>query len=297
VRFVGRVRDLVARVGRWIQRHRPIRLARGMIAGFLDIDGMLYAGAIAYFALLSLFQLAVLGVVVLGQLIGQAAARQAVISQLIEYTPLSEEDAVDITGAVLEAHAGFGLLAVPLLLFGGIGLFFAVQRGVSRAFSSAPRANVLREQLVNLGLMGLAGSLLVASLVIGLVVGLVQARIEAVDLPGGWLLVQAIGLVVPFTLAFLALVLVYRFIPSGPVRLRHVWPAALLAALAWTVLQALLSLWATRIADYATVFGPISSAVTLVMFVFASAMIVLLGASLANAWLVDETAESLPSEA
>jgi membrane protein len=145
--------------------------------------------------------------------------------------------------------------------------------------------------------MGLAGSLLVVSLVIGLVIGLVQARIEAVDLPGGWILVQAIGLVVPFTLAFLALLLVYRFIPSGPVRLRHVWPAALLAALAWTVLQALLSLWATRVADYANVFGPISSAVTLVVFVFASAVIVLLGASLANAWLVDETTESLPSQA
>ena len=294
---MGTIRDLVARVGRWIQRHPPVRLTRAMIAGFIQIDGMLYAGAIAYFALLSLFQLAVLGVVLLGQLIGEGNARQVMVSQIVEYTPLSREDARDITAGVLEAHAGLGLLAVPLLLFGGIGLFFAVQRGVSRAFSTAPRGNALREQLLSLGLMGLAGSLLVVSLAFGLVVGLIQQGIEAVDLPGGWLLVQAIGLVVPFTLAFLALVLIYRFIPSRDVRLRHVWPAALLAALAWTILQALLSLWATGVADYASVFGPISSAVTLVMFVFVTSVIMLLGATLAHARLVDDDSQALPSEA
>lgn len=267
-----------------------------MLAGFVQIDGMLYAGAIAYFALLSLFQLAVLGVVMVGQLLGEATARQVMIDQIVEYTPLTTEDAVDITEAVLAAHAGLGLVAVPLLVLGGIGLFFAVQRGVSRAFFTTPRGNVLREQVLNLGLMGLAGLLFAASLVFGVVVGLIQAGIEAVEVPGSWLLVWGIGLVVPFGLAFVALILIYRFVPQGEVRVRHVWPAALLAAVAWTILQALLSLYATRIADYANILGPISSAVTLVVFMFASAVIVLLGASLAHAWLVDERTESLPSE-
>jgi membrane protein len=297
VTFVGRVRDLVARVGRWIQRHRPIRLARGMVTGFMEIDGMLYAGAIAYFALLSLFQLAVLGVIVLSAVLGEATAREVIVDQIVDFTPMTREDALETTGAVLAAHAGIGWLALPLLAFGGIGLFFALQRGVSRAFSTSPRPNLLREQLVNLGLMALVGLLLVASLLIGLVVGVIQTGLERVNLPGGWLLVQAIGLVVPFTLAFVALLLIYRFLPSGPITVRQVWPAALLAAVAWTGLQALLALFATRVADYADVFGPMSTGVSLVMFVFISAMIVLLGASLANARLVDDARKSLPSEA
>jgi YihY family inner membrane protein len=284
---VESIRDLLRRVGRWIQRHPPVRLTRGMVTGFVRTDGMMYAAAIAYFALLSLFQLAVLGVVLLGLVLGEAEARRLIIIQLVLYTPLSPRDAIDITDAVLETHRSLGLLAVPLLLFSGIGLFFALQRGVSRAFSTTPRGSILREQLVNLGLMALVGALLVASLIIGFVVWLIEAGLERLDLPGGWVLVQAIGLVVPFVLAFVALVLIYRFIPRGPITVRLVWPAAALAAMALTVLQALLSLYATRLADYASVFGPISSAVSLVMFAFVSGVIVLLGANLANARLLD----------
>ena len=68
---------------------------------------------------------------------------------------------------------------------------------------------------------------------------------------------------------------------------RVVWVAALLAGLAWTGLQLLLTLFATRVADYANVFGPIGTAVSLVLFAFISSVIVLLGASLAHAKLVD----------
>jgi membrane protein len=285
---VGLIRDLIARVNRWMRRNRPIRLARGMITGFIETDGMLYAAAIAYFALLSLFQLAVLGIVVLGAILGEARARLLIVTQLVDYTPMTTEDALDTTAAVMDAHAGIGLLAIPLLIFGGLGLFFALQRGVSRAFHTTRRANLLREQLVNLGLMALVGMLLVASLVIGLVVALVQAAIEFIDAPGGWFLTQAIGLVVPFSLSFAALLLIYRFIPAGRVTIKVVWIAALLAAAGLTVLQGLLTLYATRVADYADVFGPIGTAVVLVLFMFISSMIVLLGASLAHAKMVDE---------
>ena len=259
-----------------------------MITGFIQTDGMLYAGAIAYFALLSLFQIAVLGIVLLGVLLGEDRARALVIQQLVAYTPMSAGDALDVTGAVLEAHAGLGLFAIPLLAFGGIGLLFALQRGVSRAFHTTPRAGALREQLTNLALLALIGVLLAASLFIGVVVGLVQAVIERIDVPGGWVAVQAVGLVVPFLLSFASLLLIYRFIPAGPVTLKVVWVAALLAGAAWTGLQLLLTVFATRVADYANVFGPIGTAVSLVLFSFVSSVIVLLGASLAHAKLVDE---------
>jgi membrane protein len=282
------ITDAIARVGRWMQRYRPVRLARAMVTGFVQTDGMLYAAAIAYFALLSLFQLAVLGIMLLSFILGEAPARLLVINQLVEFTPMEIEEAIDITRAVMAAHAGIGYLAIPLLIFGGVGLFFALQRGVSRAFHTTRRANILREQLINLGLMALVGVLLVASLLIGVVVGVLQIAIEFIALPGEWFLVQGIGLVVPFSLSFVALLLIYRFIPSGRVSVRVVWVASLLGAAALTVLQGLLALYATRVADYADVFGPIGTAVVLVLFMFASSVIVLLGASLAHAKMVDE---------
>jgi membrane protein len=287
---VERLRDLVARVGRWTLRHRPIRLVRGMVTGFIETDGMLYAAAIAYFTLLSLFQLAVLGVLVFGAFLGEVEARRLVVDQIVEFTPMTEVDAFEIVTAIRETHAGMGFFAVPLLIFGGLGLFFAVQRGVSRAFWSTPRANLLHEQLVNLGLMILVGLLLLVSLTVGVIVGLVQYGLERAAVPGALLIAQVVGLVVPFTLAFIAMLLIYRFIPAGPITVRAVWPAALIAAVAWTALQALLALFATRVADYADLFGPIASAVSLLVFVFASSIILLLGAGLAHARVVDATA-------
>jgi hypothetical protein len=71
------------------------------------------------------------------------------------------------------------------------------------------------------------------------------------------------------------------------------WPGALVAALLWTVLRFGFTYYATNIARYDSAFGPISTAITLLVFLYFASVIALLGAEVARARAVDD---ELPGE-
>jgi hypothetical protein len=171
---VESIRDLLARVGRWIQRHPPVRLTRGMVTGFVRTDGMMYAARSRTSPCSRSSSWRCWGSFCSGWCSGRRRRGGGHHPARRVHAALSPRRDRHHRCRPRDPR-GLGLLAVPLLLFGGIGLFFAVQRGVSRAFSTTPRASILREQLVNLGLMALVGALLVASLIIGFVVWLIEA--------------------------------------------------------------------------------------------------------------------------
>jgi membrane protein len=58
---------------------------------------------------------------------------------------------------------------------------------------------------------------------------------------------------------------------------------ALVATVLWTLLRIGFTWYATRVADYASLFGPISSAITLLVFLYFASIVVLIGAELVAA--------------
>src|SRR6185503_4111382 len=67
---------------RWASRRRSTRVGRRALAGFALHDGPSVASSMAYFAILSLFQVIVLGVIVFSLLIGEGEARRILIGRL-----------------------------------------------------------------------------------------------------------------------------------------------------------------------------------------------------------------------
>ena len=60
-----RLRDWADAFELWLDEHRSTRVARGAVVGFIAHDVLQYAGAMAYFAVLSMVNLFILGVVAL----------------------------------------------------------------------------------------------------------------------------------------------------------------------------------------------------------------------------------------
>jgi chromate transport protein ChrA len=106
--------------------------------------------------------------------------------------------------------------------------------------------------------------------------------------PGGGGALAAIGLVVPAILIFVAFAAIYRIVPNRHVSLREVLPGALVAALLWTVLRFGFTYYATQVAHYDSAFGPISTGVTLLVFLYFASVIVLLGAEVSRASVVED---------
>src|SRR5207237_10353471 len=87
-----RLRDWADAFELWLDEHRSTRVARGAITGFIAHDVLQYAGAMAYFAVLSMVNLFILGVVVLTFVVGEGTARNFVVDRVTQTMPLAGAD-------------------------------------------------------------------------------------------------------------------------------------------------------------------------------------------------------------
>ena len=288
---MDRIRALVARLDAWSMAHRWPRIGRRALSGFLAHEALQYAGSMAYFSVLSLFQLLVLGVVIFSLFLGQGEARRFIVDQVSAGSPLDADDGGrdHRLGHRRSRRDRLHRRAVP-----GAGARSA-SSPPCRAGSAAPSPTskprgFLADKLIGLALMGITGVLAVASLVVGIVTGILQEAANGVmgAVPGGSAAIGLIGLVVPFLLIFVAFLLIYRIVPNRRVTLGEVWPGALVATLLWTVLRFGFTYYATNVARYDSAFGPISTAVTLLVFLYFASVIILLGAEVARAAALED---------
>lgn len=248
-------------------------------------EALQYAGSMAYFAVLSIFQLLVLGVVVFSFFLGDDRARAFVLEQVQAGSPLDPETINGVIDAVIESRGGIAIVSGGFLFWSALGVFSSLSSGIERAFESAKARPFLQDKLIGLFLMAVTGVLAVASLLIGIVTGIVTeaATDTLAAVPGGGGALVAVGLVVPAILIFVAFAAIYRIVPNRHVSLGEVWPGALVAALLWTVLRFGFTYYATQVAHYDSAFGPISTGVTLLAFLYFASVIVLLGAEVSRA--------------
>jgi membrane protein len=292
--MVDRAKRIVHDADAWLIRHRWTRIGRRAVAGFLAHESLQNAGSMAYFSILSVFQLLVLGVVAMSFFLGEGEARRFVIEQVEAGTPMDPDTITAIIDGVIESRGGIGLISGAFLLWGALGVFSALNRGIASAFVSAERRGFLQDKLIGLAVMAVTGLLGVASVAIGIVTGIVQGAADDVlaMIPGGGLALGAIGFLTPILLIFVAFLAIYRLVPNRPVSLSEVWPGAVVATILWTALRFGFTWYTTNVANYDSAFGPISAAISLLVFLYFASVIVLLGAEVARASVLDDIAET-----
>ena len=286
------IRRRIGRIDGWIERHRLARVSRRAVGGFLEHEALQYAGSMAYFGVLSMFQLLVLGIVIGSFVLGEGEARQFVIEQVQAGTPLDPEIVTGVIDATIESRGSMTIISFGFLLWSALGIFGALSGGINRVFEHAPRRSLLADKLIGLLLMALTGLLAFASLVVGIVTGVLQSAASDLmsGVPGGSTAVWMIGLVAPLLLIFVAFWVIYRVVPNRPVTWREVLPGAVVAALLWTILRFGFTWYATRLANYDSAYGPLSTGIVLLVFLYFASVIVLLGAEFARASALDDEA-------
>ena len=299
--MIDRLKAMVGGLNRWIDRHVWTRAARRAVSRFLAHDDLQYAGSMAYFSILSVFQLLVLGVIGLSFFLDELEARKLVVGLVTRASPLDASTVSEIIQSINEARTGIGILSLAFLLWGALGLFSAINKGINMAWSGpgGPPPAFLRDKLIGLLLIVLTGALGVLSVGVGIVIGVLE-RVSApilTQLPGGGLALALVTLLVPLLLSFVALVVLYRLVPTPPLTFSKVWPGAAVAAVLWEALRHLFTFYTTQIARYDSAFGPISTGITLIVFLYFASVILLLGANIAEAYAVESGKVAAPAAA
>lgn len=255
----------------------------------------LVAGSIAFFSILSIAPLLVIGVVMAGVLVGTSTARAELMEELGKSLGRAEAARIDALVADVHASSGswwFTVVSALLVLYGATRLFVAVQHGLNQIWdvgppSSAPVAPlrerlriVLRKRLLAFLMVLGAGMLIIAVVVVRLVLVDVVLWLEKTPVAFVWRVLEPLGSFAVVTFIFAA---VYKVLPD----VRLGWRDVLIGALATAVL---FSLGLVALRFYLRVVAPGSTSgaagsfAVMLVWLYYCAHIFLLGAQFTWQW-------------
>jgi membrane protein len=262
-----------------------ISLAKQSINAWIDDYAPSMGAALSYYTLFSLAPVLLLAIAVAGLLFGADAARGQIVAQLGGL--VGPEGATAIEGLLKNAgkpeqSALASAVGFVTLIIGATSVFAELQSDLDRIWRAPAAAKpsgiwgILRTRLLSFGVVLSIGFLLLVSLV-------VSAALAAFGkwyggwLPGWVITLQILNQVISLGFVSVLFAMMYRMLPSVRVEWRDVWYGALATGVLFTIGKYLIGLYLGK-AGVASGFGAAGSLVVLLVWVFYSAQIFLLGA-------------------
>ncbi len=286
---------------------RAYRLGWDTLQGFVDDDALTRAAAIAYFTLFSLGPLIFLVSGIANFIFGEAEVQAALAVQLRGL--LGREAASTVQGmaeaALGQVRGGWALtIGLATLVITASGAFAALQGALNAIWKTeAPIAATqgsviaafLRARALSVGLVGTTAFLLLASLIASTAITafgewLTSGREEAV-----WLLSIA-NFALSFALITCLFAAVFKILPDRRLQWRDVIVGAIATAFLFTLGKGAIGLYIGR-AEVSEGFGAAGSLAVVLLWLYYSAAIFLLGAEFTRAWSGKEpTTPTLPTD-
>lgn len=275
----------------WLAFLRPLRPLRPLgrvllltVNGFLDDRGPRMGAALAYYTLFSLAPLLLIVVSVAGLVWGGEAVRGELVGQL--QSLLGPAGAATIEGMLKSVAWPVGgwlstVIGLGLMLVGATTVFAELQDALDTIWRVPARPVQgwwawLRARLLSFGLILGLSFLLLVSLLLGAVMAAAQTWWKPWF--GEWLIVAAVAnTVISQGLVVAVFALIFKWMPRARIAWRDVLLGALVTAALFELGRSGIGLY-LRSSGVVSGFGAAASVVALLVWVYFSAQILLLGA-------------------
>ena len=261
----------------------PGTFVLSVLKGFRANQGLLLAGAVAYYALLSLIPLLILILIALSHVIDQARLLETVATYLEFVVPGESRALVSDLAIFLDHERVVGGVLLITMIFSSALAFTVLENAMSVIFHH--RVAIHRRRFIVSALMPyffillLGIGIVIVTIVSGRLAVLATHHIVVFGLPrsldhfSGYLLylMGVAGEVMMLTA-------VYLVMPVGPPSWRHALIGGVTATLLWEVTRHLLVWYLTRISQIQLVYGSLTTAIAALLTVEVAAIILLFGA-------------------
>lgn len=265
------------------------RLLRSTAEGYIEDDAFSRGASIAYFTLFSLAPVLLVVIAVAGMVFGREAAQGAVVGQLSGL--MGRDTAVAMEAMIRSASESLSGTLATILGLGAIvlavsGVFGEVQLALNAIWKVKPSGSVVsrlvRARIASLGLVVSLGFVLVVSLAFSAAVTAFGEYLKS-WLPATGLALQVVDFVISGLLIAGIFAAFYRVLPDRDLGWRDVLPGALFAALLFQGGKYLIALYIGE-TGVASSFGAAGALIVMLLWIFYSAQIFLLGAEFSRAW-------------
>ncbi len=297
-----RLRLLERRRLRWLARHPGAFIWR-TLKSFRANQGLLLAGAVAYYALLSLVPLLILSVIALSHVIEPARLLSALAEYLEFVAPGQSGSLVDELRTFIDHRTRIGPVLLVTMVFFSALAFTVLENAMSVIFFH--RVTIKRRHFLASAVMPYLFALAVGLglLLVTLMSGALQTlgtrdvrifgELHSLGILSGVLL-YLLGVAGEVLL----MTAVYLVMPVGRLALRHALIGAIAATLLWEGTRHVLVWYYARISQIQVVYGSFTTAVAVLLSVEFGAIIVLYGAQvIADFERIETEPQGTPAEA
>jgi membrane protein len=265
-----------------------VPLSKKSIGRFMDDDAMTMAAALAYYTTFSIAPLLLIIIGIAGLIFGRAAVQHEITGQI---QGLIGVDAAKEVGSIIEnagQHSSTGLVSTILgflaLLFGATGALAQLQSSLDRIWRVKPDPkaggvkNFVGQRILSLGMILAIAFLMIVSLAMSAALSAFGGWIASI-LPQGFSapLLQILGNVASLLVLGLMFAAMFKFLPDAKIAWPHVWIGAAITTVLFTAGKYLIGVYLGH-SGTTSAYGAAGSFVLIVLWIYYSSLILLLGA-------------------
>jgi membrane protein len=255
------------------------------LAGWWKDDVPRLGASLAFYTLFALAPILVVAIAIGGLVFGEEAVRGEVVGQIqgligrrgAETVQAMLEGAAQPSSSVAATAAGF-----ITFFLGATGAFLELQTALNTIWRVKPKTSgnflkmLVKQRLISFGLVVALGFLLLTSLLVSAALAALH-RYLGNAIPGVVVLWEGLNVVVSLGVITLLFAMVYKVLPDRKLNLSEVWVGALVTAGLFTIGKLLIGLYLGT-TSVASTYGAAGSVIVILVWVYYSAQVVLVGA-------------------
>jgi membrane protein len=258
---------------------------------WMEDEPFLLASSLSYYTLFSLTPLLVIAIAVAGLVFGREAAQNQIVETIGGM--IGPESAKAIQGMIENASSKpitgtiSTVLAAVTLLIGAGGVVGQLQTSLNKIWGVEPKSGqgiwvFIRQRFISFAMVLAVGFILLVSLVVTAVLTAFSQFIGGL-IGGAAFVAHLLDIVVSFAFVTLLFAMIYKFVPDVKIQWKDVWIGAALTSILFTIGKFLIGLYLGS-SGVASAYGAAGSLITVLLWVFYSSLIFLLGAEFTQAY-------------
>ena len=252
-----------------------------------DDDATHLAAGVAYYAMFGLFPLILAILAIGGVLLNTTEQQEDFVNFVTDNLPGSKGFVEDNLREVIRFRSALGIAAIAGLLWSASAGMGAVARGVNRAWDVHRNRPFYVAKPLQIMMALAVGVLFLLSTFLTSAIEVITDPRRDWGLPGQDILLD-MGIanlalrIAPLLINMAIFLLLYYFAPNCKTYWRYVWPGALVASILFEIAKGIFIWYLDNLATYDQVYGSVTSVMSLLLWMWVSALILILGAEISS---------------
>ncbi len=259
------------------------------------------AAALAYYTVFSLAPLLIIVIAIAGLAFGQQSARSQIVGQFQNLIGDQGAQAVQtlLEGASKPSSSVLAtVLGTATLLLGAAGLFGQLQDALNTIWEVTPKPgrgfmSMVRDRFLSFTLVLGTGFLLLVSLIVSAGLRAFSGYLGSLA-PNLGLILELSNTIISLAVITLLFAMIFKMLPDVNIGWSDVWIGAVVTALLFTIGKFAIGLYLGR-SNTASMYGAAGSLVVLLIWVYYTAQILLLGAEFTRVYANQYGSRVVPS--